>query len=385
MCLLCAPEGKLAAHTSISHLQNSDSLPEMIRRIKPAVVSIETFDAKGQKLGRGTGFFIEPTTIVTNEHVIERASRADIRTPDGHVYSVLGLLAVGGRTDLVLLRIDISRSQITPLRITSRVPAEGERVFVIGNPRGLEWSVSDGIVASIRDDEDNGKLIQITAPISPGSSGSPVLDSNGQVIGVAALALSNGQNLNFAIPSDQVSGLPRIDLKTLAEYCNETQTRRRRLSEEMRLQGAEIEQKAIGIEGSKAALPYLEKAVEIDPEYGNAWWYLGDALEVLGRYPEAIDAYKRTIRVSDETHRVSKSIDDLNELFMGHLGLAQVYLKTQNPLAATDEYKILRALLDLVPSAIPSPNRQDKQLTYDLLLHFTNGLKADIEKYYKNR
>jgi tetratricopeptide (TPR) repeat protein len=271
------------------------------------------------------------------------------------------------------------------LKISNRLPTEGDRVFVVGNPRGLEWSVSDGIVASIRENEDSGKLIQITAPISPGSSGSPVIDSQGRVIGVATLTLSNGQNLNFAIPSYQLSALRRGELKALATYNDEMKKVRRERSEQMRLRGAQIEQKAIGIEGSKAGLPYFEEAVEIDPEYGNAWWYLADALEILARYPEAMDAYKRAMYIADEAYRSSKSVDDLSDLFMGHLGLAEIYLKTENPLGATDEHKILRTLLDLLPSATASPKRPNKKLEYDHLLYFANGLKADIEKYYKSR
>jgi len=392
--LLCASQITLAAQSPNSFAQSPDSLPEMIRQIKPAVVSIQTFDAKGQRLGLGTGFFIEPTVIVTNEHVIARASAANVKTAEGKVYSVTGLVAVDERRDLALLSIDVSSRDPLGIvaflgkgivKISNRLPTEGERVFVVGNPRGLEWSVSDGIVASIRENEDSGKLIQITAPISPGSSGSPVIDSKGRVIGVATLTLSNGQNLNFAIPSYQLSALRRGELKALATYNDEMKKVRRERSEQMRLRGAQIEQKAIGIEGSKAALPYMERAVEIDPDYENAWLYLAGTLEVLARHSEALDAYKRAVQIAEEAYRSSKSVDDLSDLFMGHLGLAEIYLKTENPLGATDEHKILRTLLDLLPSAIASLKRSNKKVQYDLLLYFANGLKADIEKYYKSR
>jgi serine protease Do len=83
----------------------------------------------------------------------------------------------------------------------SDTAAEGQRVLVIGNPNGLQGTVSDGLIAAFREDRS---LIQITAPISPGSSGSPVLDETGQVIGVATLMEVDGQNLNFAIPVESV-------------------------------------------------------------------------------------------------------------------------------------------------------------------------------------
>jgi S1-C subfamily serine protease len=84
---------------------------------------------------------------------------------------------------------------------SSSALAEGQKVIVIGNPEGLQWTASDGIIAALRTDQ---KLIQITAPISPGSSGSPVLDENGKVIGIATAFWKEGQNLNFAIPIEHV-------------------------------------------------------------------------------------------------------------------------------------------------------------------------------------
>ena len=78
---------------------------------------------------------------------------------------------------------------------------EGQRVLVIGNPDGLEGTVSDGIISAFR---SGRSMIQITAPISPGSSGSPVLDETGQVIGMATLVSKEGQNLNFAISAEAI-------------------------------------------------------------------------------------------------------------------------------------------------------------------------------------
>src|SRR5207248_4620099 len=84
-------------------------------------------------------------------------------------------------------------------------PQEGESIVVIGNPFGLEGSVTNGIVSAVRDIPGFGRIIQITAPISPGSSGSPVVNMQGQVIGVATLQITGGQSVNFAIPSDRKS------------------------------------------------------------------------------------------------------------------------------------------------------------------------------------
>ena len=87
------------------------------------------------------------------------------------------------------------------------MPQEGESIVVIGNPFGLEGSVTNGIVSAVREIPGYGKIIQITAPISPGSSGSPVVNMLGQVIGVATLQAAEGQSLNFAVPSERISQL----------------------------------------------------------------------------------------------------------------------------------------------------------------------------------
>ena len=103
--------------------------------------------------------------------------------------------------DLVVLKFQAS--DVPFLRLgTSIDKAEGEKVIVIGNPTGLTGGVSDGIISAFR---ENHSLIQITAPISPGSSGSPVIGENGQVIGVATSVSERGQNLNFAIAAEKVS------------------------------------------------------------------------------------------------------------------------------------------------------------------------------------
>ena len=98
------------------------------------------------------------------------------------------MLAVDAEGDIALLRVDAGGTQVRPLALDRTSPQEGESVVVIGNPLGLEGSVTNGIVSAVRDIPTFGRIIQITAPISPGSSGSPVVNMQGQVIGVATLA-----------------------------------------------------------------------------------------------------------------------------------------------------------------------------------------------------
>lgn len=157
-----------------------------------STVTIET------DIGLGSGFFVSENVIATNYHVIEGAREAYCYTNNSSTkYKIEGYLAVDKSFDLILLKVTgLNR---TALKIATSSASQGQRVYVIGSPKGLPATISDGIVSGLRDFEGH-KLIQITAPISPGSSGGPVLNVNGELIGVSVGQYKEGQNLNFAIP-----------------------------------------------------------------------------------------------------------------------------------------------------------------------------------------
>ena len=111
-----------------------DILPELVRRIKPSAVAIETFDAKGATLTRGSGFFIAPDKIITNRHVIEKSNRVEIHLMDGRKFPARGVLAIDGEGDLALLQVEVPAASAIPLPIMQTAPQEGESVLVIGNP-----------------------------------------------------------------------------------------------------------------------------------------------------------------------------------------------------------------------------------------------------------
>src|SRR6185436_13732744 len=178
-----------------------ESLPELVRRVKPSVVAIATYDAQGEPLMTGSGFFIRPGQVVTNLHVIRGAQRSEIKTLDGKgkVYPVAGFLAVDEEGDLALLSVEMPVDRPRASELATALPDEGEQIVVIGNPLKLEGSVTDGIVSAVREVPNVGKIIQITAPVSHGNSGSPVFNLKGQVVGVVTVKVTNGQNINLAI------------------------------------------------------------------------------------------------------------------------------------------------------------------------------------------
>src|SRR4029079_191319 len=256
---------------TVPHTSAQDQLPELVRRIKPSAVAIETFDARGEKLSRGSGFFIDPDRVVTNRHVIDNAFRAEVHSYNGSVYPVRGVIAVDAEGDLALLRVEAPPNQVRPLLLDKTSPQEGESVVVIGNPFGLEGSVTNGIVSAVRDIPTFGRIMQITAPISPGSSGSPVVNMQGQVIGVATLQITGGQSVNFAIPSERIAQLDAPaqsqtgPARSLGELVGATSRNKRARAVEFFRNGLTFLSK----DDCQGALPYFQKAAEADSAYAE--------------------------------------------------------------------------------------------------------------------
>ena len=273
-----------------------DFLPELVKRIKPSSVAIETFDSKGNTLSRGSGFFIAPDRIVTNRHVIERSSRVEIHLLNGKKFVVKGVIAVDGEGDLAMLQVDVPTAFAVPLPIVRTVPQEGESIVVVGNPFGLEGSVSNGIVSAVREISGYGKIIQITAPISPGSSGSPVVNMFGQVIGIASLQAAEGQSLNFAIPSERILQLKVSDLQTISSLTADTQKNKRSAAERYYSQGVA----QLSRDDYARAIQFFERATELDPNYPEAWYQAGFCYGVLNRHQDALKASRNAARLRPE-------------------------------------------------------------------------------------
>jgi len=296
---------------NVSSTNAQDLLPELVRRIKPSAVAVETFDSKGEKLSRGSGFFIESDRIATNRHVLEGAYRAEIHASNGNVFPVKGVLAVDAEGDIALLKIDAPQQPIRALPLDRTSPQEGESIVVIGNPLGLEGSVTNGIVSAVRDIPTFGRIIQITAPISSGSSGSPVVNMQGQVIGIATLQITGGQSVNFAIPSERISQLQVVALMPLSDLVASSSKNKRAKAVQFFRDGLSFLSK----DDCEKALTYFEKAVESDANYADAWAQAGFCNEKLGKHTEALEASKKAVslRPSAESYF--------------NIGLANFYLK----------------------------------------------------------
>jgi S1-C subfamily serine protease len=182
--------------TEESKKQQPFSASDIYSRSKSAIVLIIAFDQNQIPLSQGSGFFINPTTVITNFHVIEGASTVKIKPIGSDMYLPKSIPIKASEThDIAIIQTSNYPHQV---EIDTSSQVIGEKVFAIGNPSGLEGTISEGIVSGIR--TTNLDAIQITAPISPGSSGGPVFDEKGRVIGISAFTFANSQNLNFAVP-----------------------------------------------------------------------------------------------------------------------------------------------------------------------------------------
>ena len=180
---------------------------EMITSLKRAVVIVTTYDDRGTGLLQGSGFFITPAQIVTNLHVVKGASLIRIKTFAGTTITVQSVVATDPNSDLALLQISTPCPDATTLQVEYATPVEGEPIIVLSNPQGSHWKLTRGLVGPIWDFADVGPRMQITASVLPGSSGGPVLNQQGHVIGIAAMHTGSADDLNFAVPAERLKAL----------------------------------------------------------------------------------------------------------------------------------------------------------------------------------
>ncbi|MDB5346800.1 MAG: peptidase and chymotrypsin/Hap [Schlesneria sp.] len=182
---------------------------DLIESVEPAVIRLDITTRNGPAIG--SGFVIKADgTVVTNFHVIDGATKAVATFANGKTAEVTSVLFADPDRDLAIIKLADSKSLPT-LALAKQLPRKGEATIAFGSPNGLSFTASEGIVSAIRRPEKvghepkDGTWIQTSAPISPGSSGGPLLNRKGEVIGVNTLIVTSGQNLNFAVSAIEVS------------------------------------------------------------------------------------------------------------------------------------------------------------------------------------
>ncbi len=192
-----------------------------IEKAMPSVVLVLAGKGDGLLDKLGSGVIVRSDGIIlTAYHVVKEATQVQIRLKNGEIYDKVDLLDFDERRDVAALKI--SATDLPAVQISGDETKIGSKVYVISNPQSLNWTVADGLLSALRlaDEIPNAgrgfRVLQFSAPVSPGSSGGLLTDENGQAIGLIVSSLSSGQNLNFAIPLSSVKGLAETAKKTMS-------------------------------------------------------------------------------------------------------------------------------------------------------------------------
>lgn len=340
---------------------------QLAEKALAATVLLEMIDMNGQPRGFGSGFFVRHDQIATNFHVVEGTARGTaklVNQPTRH--TIEGITACDVENNLAILKVaDFS---IRPLSIgDSDTIQSGETVYVSGNPKESEGTFSDGSISGRRE-VDTQKWLQMTTPISPGSGGGPVLNEKGEVIGISFMTIEDGQNLNFAIPSNY--------LKTLLARLEPAKP----LSQEKQLISAATyfyignEKYLMGL--YQEAIGAYDEAIRMQPDFAYAYINKGLAKEKLGQHETAIMDYSSAIKI-DRTlaeaynnrgsaqRRLEQhflALEDLNVAIQLDPHYVKAYINRGNaksslghPSAALEDFDIA---LDLDPSSAEAYNNR---------------------------
>jgi len=323
-----------------------------------AVVVVIAYDKQDKPISQGSGFIVRPDgAIVTNYHVISNAVDIKVKVGD-KLLKVEGLLHIDKENDIVILKAKGKDLSVIKIGDIEKVSV-GEKVYVISSPEGLENTISDGVLSGIRELDPKRKILQITAPISKGSSGGPVFNKNGEVIGIATFLIEEAQNLNFAMPVELIKD--KIGKKKITALKDTEIEEYEKTADYWFVRGYYYEEAGL----HKKAIEAYKQAIRIKPDIAEAHYNLGVAYGKSGMYREAMEAYKQAIRIKPdyaEAHYnlgviYSKSgmyreaMEAFNQAIRikpdyakAHYNLGIIYLVLNDRGSALEQYKILKTL-----------------------------------------
>ncbi len=192
------------SRTQVHVAQNHLSAEELYARISPSVARVNVSDEQGNLIGIGSAVVVGRGEVITNCHVAKMGANLELNFRNEVVSA--SVITADEFYDLCLLRANgLSAPPVETADMSS--VHTGQAVFAIGAPQGLELTISEGIVSSMREVPDAGVVIQTSAAISPGSSGGGLFDNSGRLIGITTFQSRSGQNLNFAVPAEWIKSM----------------------------------------------------------------------------------------------------------------------------------------------------------------------------------
>jgi len=407
---------------SVWQASPAPNLTDLVKRVESAAVTVLAYNKDGRLVNQGSGFFVDPNgELITCHHVLAGSCTVQVKTCEGGLYHVSRILADDPNADLARVAVDVPAGSASFLSFAQQTPAIAERVLVIGSPMGLELTVTEGIISAIRMRPGRGRVFQISASVSAGSSGSPVINMEGKVVGIAISQLSQGQNLNFAISAEHASALmlPKPSTASCSPLSGIEKTRAVNLLAKGKkyfdcgqYDGALscLREIADGSEQFKDALLYsgicyralgrydkaaeiYEKAVSVDPNNVDAYLSLGLAYNRLGLGEKALEVYRRALRVDPVREDVILCLGMTYSQVGDHPSAIETYndLVRVNPESAQGYYGLgvayfnlgqLRQAAQAYQNAI-SRKPNDARAHYGLGLAFARlGDKASAQEQY---
>lgn len=291
---------------------------EVFKKVSSSVVIIMTYDAKGKSLMLGSGVVWEDGVVATNCHVLKNSFRIQVVSQDIK-YSAIPMQSDWER-DICSLAVKEFKGQAVTKGSTNRLQV-GQKVYAVGAPQGLELTLSDGLISNLRPVE-GGQYLQISAPISPGSSGGGLFDEEGRLIGLPTFYLTEGQLLNFAVPVEWINELPKrsapapkVGKTTSNEWVNNFIDLMNKNDWPGLLKHALLWTKAqpgeviawanLGMaykmSGQTAkAIDAYQQAIRIKPDFAEAWFGLGNTYVEIKQAAKAINAYQQSIHIKPD-------------------------------------------------------------------------------------
>lgn len=304
--------------TLTSPTAQAKTASEVYEQAAKSTVVVANFDAQGKQKSMGSGVVMPDGDVVTNCHVVKGAARLTVRV--GQTERPATLRFSDWDRDVCSLSSNGLNAPAATVG-SSKSLKVGAKVYAIGAPKGLELTLSDGIVSSLRE-LDGGQYIQTTAAISPGSSGGGLYDDKGALVGLTTFYYAEGQSLNFAVPIDWVKELP----KRSAKIKPNTEIPINWLAKSLDLQNRD---------DFRGMLEHSLNWTKIKSNDEDAWFSLGNAHSALKQFPQALIAYQQALRINPQ---FAKAWNNHGNSYIEMRQLANAISSIQQALRIDPEY-----------------------------------------------